>query len=193
MSYKKILVGLDQSFKDSAVFAKALELARPHVSSIMLMHTLKGDRELPDRLPIGKHQDDAKDMYMMLTRIHQQRVEQENHKAQKWLQLYFQQAVAKGIPTQIDCRVTSPALWLCELAHRWGADLIVIGHRENQGLKSVGSNSVSQYVLQHSPCSVLVVHSLMQLEELNQIAEKVPVKTMKTPASAILESQQYRV
>jgi nucleotide-binding universal stress UspA family protein len=192
MTFKKILVGLDQSFKDSAVFARALEQAKPHFSSMMLVHTLKGDQR-PNPMPAAEGNHDARDMSAMLSRMHQQRLDNEKQKAQEWLQMYFQQGISKGIPTQVDYRVISPALWLCELAQRWGADLIVIGHRDNHGIRSVGSDSVSQYVLQHSPCSVMIVHSLSQLESLNHIDREAPTKALKTPGSGILESQLYRV
>jgi nucleotide-binding universal stress UspA family protein len=198
MTFKKIVVGLDQSFKDSMVFARALEQAKPHISTMMMIHTLKYDRESIS-MGIGQHSDDAHDMYSMLQRRQQTRIEQATTKAHDWLEMYFQQAIAKGIPTQIDCRASEPGLWLCEVAQRWGADLIVIGHRENQGLKSVGSDSVTQYVLQHACCSVLVVNGIAPLQELNQINQQEQLskenlrKTVRTPAEGRLASQMFKV
>jgi nucleotide-binding universal stress UspA family protein len=198
MTFKKIVVGLDQSFKDSLVFSRALEQARPHVSSMIIVHTLKLDREAPS-MATGIHTSDAQDMYSMLQRRQQSRVQEATTKAHEWMEMYFQQSIAKGIPTQIDCRVSDPGLWLCEVAQRWGADLIVIGHREHQGFMAMGANSVSQYVLQHASCSVLVVNGIEQLQELNQIAhhEQRPkedlLKPVRTPAEARLESQMFRI
>jgi nucleotide-binding universal stress UspA family protein len=209
MTFKKIVVGLDQSFKDSMVFARALEQARTHVSQMLIVHTLKYDRETPATITSGvtsgNHTDDARDMYAMLQRRQQTRIKQASEKAHDWLEMYFQQAIAKGIPTQLDCRASEPGLWLCEVAQRWGADLIVIGHRDHQGLKSVGTDSVTQYVLQHSPCSVLVVNGVpnvpehQPLSELNQINQheqlkkQALVKSPRTAAQGILESQRFRI
>ncbi len=172
MAFKKIVVGLDQSFQDSIVFARALEQAKPHVSTMMIVHTLKYDREPMAMVALGgPRNDDARDMYSTLQRRQQTRLQQASTKAHDWLEMYFQQAIAKGIPAQIDCRASEPGLWLCEVAQRWGADLIVIGHRESQGVKSVGANSVTQYVLQHAHCSVLIANGMTPLQELPQTGQ----------------------
>ncbi|NJN49085.1 MAG: universal stress protein [Alkalinema sp. RL_2_19] len=194
MTYKKIVVGLDQSFKDSAVFARALEQSRPHSTAMMIVHTLKGDtsRSLTE-MPRGDHSSAARDMYNVISRQHQARLERDQQKAHSWLAMYLQQAIAKGIPTQVSCQSGNPGLWICETAQRWGADLIVIGHRENHGLRSVGNSSVTQYVLQHAPCSVLVVQGLPQLNELNPLQEEAPTKPMHTPAERRLASQRFKI
>jgi nucleotide-binding universal stress UspA family protein len=198
MTFKKILVGLDQSFKDSLVFGQALDQAKPHATSLMIVHTLHMDSDLSADLAAGAHAaethtGEAMDMYEMLRRMRQRRVDQERAKADQWLQFYFQQAIAKGIPTQIDCRVSEPELWLCDLAQRWGADLIVIGHHENHGLKRAGRGSVSQYVLQHAACSVLVVHGVLREDEFNRIDTIPEIKTIETPGHQRMMSQMYKI
>lgn len=202
MTFKKILVGLDQSFKDSLVFGQALNQAKPHVSSLMIVHSLNLESDIAVDLPVGKHSEDAMDMYAMLRRMRDRRFEKEQAKADQWLQFYFQQAIAKGIPTQVDCRVSVPELWLCDLAQRWGADLIVIGHHENHGLKRAGRGSVSQYVLQHAACSVLIVHGVLHADEFNRVEESptakpdiktVETKTVETSGHQRLMSQMYKI
>lgn len=195
MTFKKIVVGLDQSFKDSAVFAQALEQARPHQTSILLVHTIPAEPSMaPVHMPAGKHTSEARDMYKILSRQHQARFQRNKNKAQEWLEMYFQQALAKGIPTQVQCQSGDPGLWLCELAQRWGADLIIMGHRENHGLRSVGKNSISNYVLQHAPCSVLIIQGSPELDEFNQVDRTVQTKPLvTTPASDRLESQMFKI
>jgi nucleotide-binding universal stress UspA family protein len=146
MTFKKIVVGLGQLFQDDAVFARALEQSQSNVSQLMIIHTLKPDRELALNSRFQQQQQ-------------QTRLDQVSTKTHRWLETYREQAIAQGISTQIDCRSSDPGLWLCEVAQRWGADLIVMGHRANQGTKSAGANSVTQYMLQHAPCNVLVVMS----------------------------------
>ncbi len=194
MTFKKIVVGLDQSFKDSIVFNRALEQAKPHSSSIMIVHTLEShpsSREIS--LPIGQHAEVARDMYSMLARQHKERLERSKRQAKGWLEIYFQQAIAKGIPTQINCQSGNSGLWLCEMAQRWGADLIVIGHCENHGLRSVGHDSVSQYVLQHAPCAVLVIQGELPTPEFNDVEPVNQTKPVTTPATARLASQMFKV
>jgi nucleotide-binding universal stress UspA family protein len=202
MTFKKIVVGLDQSFKDSTVFTRALEQAKPHSSSIMIVHTLEShpsnmEISLPmvsDRPEvIGQHAEVARDMYSILSRQHKERLERSKRQAESWLELYFQQAIAKGIPTQVNCQSGNPGLWLCEMAQRWGADLIVIGHRENRGLRSVGNSSVTQYVLQHAPCAVLVIQGELPTPELNYVDRADQSKPVTTPATARLASQMFKV
>jgi nucleotide-binding universal stress UspA family protein len=148
MTFKKIVVGLGQSFQDDAIFARALEQAQPNLSQLMMIHTLK-----PDREPV---------LNSRFQQQQQTRLDQASTKAHRWLEAYREQAIAQGISTQIDCRSSDPGLWICEVAQRWGADLIVMGHRANQGAKSAGANSVTQYMLQHAPCDVLVVNSSVE-------------------------------
>ncbi|MEB3295618.1 MAG: universal stress protein [Synechococcales bacterium] len=161
MTFKRILVGLDQSFKDSWVFSRALEQAKPHLSSLLITHCLRAETDFPTAIPTGVTQDQrALDMYETLRRRQQRKMEQEYRKAQDWLQLYFQQAIAKGIPTRVECNIGLPEVQICELAERWNADLLVVGHREHRGIRQMARDSVSDYILHHAPCSVLVIHGV---------------------------------
>jgi nucleotide-binding universal stress UspA family protein len=160
----------------------------------MIIHTLKADRSRAlAEIPRGDHTMAARDMYNIMSRQHRERLERDQQKAHRWLEMYVQQAIAKGIPTQVSCQSGSPGLWICETAQRWAADLIVIGHRENHGLRSVGNSSVTQYVLQHAPCSVLVVQGIAHLNELTKIQEDAPTKPIHTPAERRLASQMFKV
>ena len=61
---------------------------------------------------------------------------------------------AKGISLQ-----GSPDTEITEYAKKWGADLIVVGRHERHGIDKLLSSSVSDSVVKHAPCSVLVVKS----------------------------------
>jgi nucleotide-binding universal stress UspA family protein len=181
MTFRKILVALDQSFQDAAIFRRALEQSKPHISSMMLVHTIRAQSRVesasqwptsdrpsastwPSQVPSAAHTDDALDMYATLERRRERHLNQELHKASDWIGLYIQQAMNKGIPAQGDCRIHEPGLHLCTVAKTWGADLIVMGHRESQGLRNQSMDSVSHYVMQHAPCSVLIVNAMSTAE-----------------------------
>ncbi|MFM2429633.1 MAG: hypothetical protein RLZZ511_846 [Cyanobacteriota bacterium] len=193
MTFKKILVGLDQSFKDSAVFARALAQAKPHSTSMMIFHALKVEPHHPEMPSSDGDNDTARDLYAMLARQHKARIERTKQKATNWLDLYFQQAIAKGIPTQVNCEAGNPGLWICEMAQRWGADLIVVGHRDNQGVRSVGNSSVTQYVLQHAPCPILVIQGLATLDEPDYFNRLEMPRTIATPGNDRLVSQMFKI
>ena len=50
-----------------------------------------------------------------------------------------------------------PATTICEVAEDEGADVIVVGNRGLHGRRRWLIGSVPQVVLQHAPCSVMVV------------------------------------
>jgi nucleotide-binding universal stress UspA family protein len=54
------------------------------------------------------------------------------------------------------CHGINPALDIAELATKIGADLIVVGHREQKLLARLWNGSVGQQLIAHAPCSVLV-------------------------------------
>lgn len=181
MTFRRILVGLSQSFQDSLVFRRALEQARPHMSELLLVHSLKPDRDMS--IPAGYHTPDALDMYATLQRAKQRRAETELNRAQDTLSLYVENAQAKGIPAQIDCRAAQPEVRICELAEYWQADLIVLGHRDQGGVRQLGFESVTQYVIQRVGCSVLVVHGV---EARQSIHEWDTIPDLRSQTDAIL-------
>lgn len=51
----------------------------------------------------------------------------------------------------------NPEKVITDYAKHWGADLIVVGSRDHSLLERLFLGSVSEGVMKHSPCSVLVV------------------------------------
>lgn len=62
-----------------------------------------------------------------------------------------------GLSTEVDVRKGDPAHEIIRAATDWGADLIVMGTRGRTGLQRLLLGSVARTVLQHAPCSVLIV------------------------------------
>jgi nucleotide-binding universal stress UspA family protein len=50
-----------------------------------------------------------------------------------------------------------PEMAISDYAKKWGADLIVVGWRDRSRVERLLLGSVSQSVVKHAPCSVLVV------------------------------------
>ncbi|HAC64709.1 MAG TPA: universal stress protein, partial [Cyanothece sp. UBA12306] len=68
-----------------------------------------------------------------------------------------EEAIQAGVKAEYQQIAGTPGKSICKVAAEWKADLIVVGHRGLSGLKELLLGSVSNYVLHHAPCSVLIV------------------------------------
>lgn len=155
MRYRKILVALDRSPQAEAVFEQALELATKEEASLMVFHCMS--LELPRSGLYGEIYGTA------LTDFSgelQAQWKQEKEEVNEWLTSYYQRATAYGVPTQWASKLGEAARTIRELADSWNADLVVLGRRGHRGLAEVVLGSVSNHVIHHAPCSVLVVQGI---------------------------------
>lgn len=154
MGYQKILVALDRSPHGEAVFERALAIAKQDGASLMLFHCLP--LESPTLTPYTAFYSEELADFSRL--IHEE-LEKEAKEVRQWLSEYAQKASDEGVPCEWDWKIGEPGRWIRELAHTWGADLVVLGRRGLRGLAEMFLGSVSNYVVHHVPCSVLVVQS----------------------------------
>lgn len=150
MVYKKILTPLDFSPKSEVVFNKAVEIAQQNKASLMLLHCIPFEYYMPYGSFIGEAWGDFPTMLS-------ERLEKEKDKTIKELSDYAQKAQTKGIQVEWDWKVGEAGGWIRKIAETWGADLIVLGRRGLSGLSEVLLGSVSNYVIHHVTCSVLLV------------------------------------
>ena len=68
-------------------------------------------------------------------------------------------AMDAGVQAEYTQTVGKPGKTICDLAKNWEADLILMGRRGYSALGELVLGSVSQYVVHHGPCSVLIVQS----------------------------------
>lgn len=165
MTFHKILVALDNSIQSPTVFEHALEQAQADNGCLMIVHTVRTDTEVSTGAFMGLGTIADVDMYGALKKLKQEQVQRQIQHAQEWLNPYYQRAIAAGIPTELDCRSGEPAVWICDLARNWDADLIILGRRGHQGVKEIVLGSVSNYVVHHAPCSVLVVQGIVSASD----------------------------
>lgn len=160
MSYRKILVAIDRSSQSDIVFEQALKLAKQSDASLMVLHCL------PTETPRTGYYGGifGRELISYSYQI-QSRLTQEREEARDWLTRYGQRAMAEGVPTEWDLKTGEAGIAIRELASSWNADLIVVGRRGRQGLTEVILGSVSNYVIHHAPCCVLVVQGISQQAE----------------------------
>ncbi len=166
MTFKRILVGIDRSTLETKIFEQAINLAQTNSAELKLVHCLNQlsgpDMPLiPGSTGINWYPTTGIGLQPVgtgnLDPVSPDAWRQTIENAEVWLQDYAQQAIAQGIPTAHTCQVGDPGSELCQLARDWSADLIIIGRRGYRGLTEALLGSVSNHIVHHAPCSVLIV------------------------------------
>ncbi len=155
----KILVAVDRSDNNKAVFDSAVSLAQTTGATLMLIHILTendaGYPVLPTYAyyPILDERDYA---------TYQEKLTEYKQWGIDFLQDLTNQATEAGVKTEYTQLVGHPGRMICELASTWSADVILVGSRGLKGLKEMFLGSVSNYVTHHAPCSVLIIRTAVE-------------------------------
>ncbi|MBD2042469.1 universal stress protein [Microcoleus sp. FACHB-672] len=152
MEFQRILVGIDRSTQADAVFQKALLLAKRERAYLKVFHCIP----VPP-VPIASRMDLYGEGLNGAAQKQQERLQQEVAEVEAWLQTYLQQALALGVQAQLEYQLGDAGFWIREIAVSWDADLVVIGRRGRSKLAELVLGSVSNYVVHHTHCSVMIV------------------------------------
>ena len=158
MSFKKIFAALDDSELGHRVFTQALELALSDSAQVMLFNCVTvstvGQTAVPIPVDLGMNVE-LMDQAYQAQRL---RLERDVKQASGLLKNYCDAAATKGLQVEFDCKMDGdPGHCICESAANCGADLIVLGRRGRTGFTEAFLGSVSNYVVHHASCSVLVI------------------------------------
>lgn len=160
MNFKRILVAINHSPLTSAVFDGALHLAQQEQAHLMILTCIANVAELnsvvgSDGMMYGYG------LYPIGTGFSQsaysETIQSENHEAESWLQEYCQKAKALNVPVEHQHHFTDPGSTICSAAQEWNADLVVLGRHDHSAIAEFFTGSVSNHVMHHVNCSVLVV------------------------------------
>lgn len=162
--FKKILVAIDYSAGSKQVFETALSLAKTNQGNLILLHVLSVDEVDPTMPPyLIRHKDRCIHVDSWIMRQANEIYDQEcfnfQQKGIKLLRSFTEKAIAAGVSTEFSQITGHPSSTICEFAHSCHADVIVMGKRGHQGLKPMFLGSVSNYVIHHSPCSILLAQA----------------------------------
>jgi nucleotide-binding universal stress UspA family protein len=156
--FERILVAIDTSSSDRHVFDTALSLAQLTQARLLLAHVLSdldpmnaSDRGRRDALGGNSRYDEMP---------RSSNAASHNANGLEMLRQFHAIAKASGIGADIAQPLANPGDKLCNLAIDWGADLIVMGRREPADLQASTQGSVSDYVVCHTACPVLVIQHL---------------------------------
>lgn len=161
MTFARILVALDQPELREAVFWRSLALAQACQGSLHLLHVLS-PRFLGDP-GFASASTTFSDLGTYPTfvdpTVWQQQNQVQTEQAAAWLSEYSQTALNRDIETSFSHPVGEAGQEICQAATDWSADLVIVGRRGRSSLSEVLLGSISQYVLHHAPCDVLVVQA----------------------------------
>lgn len=157
--FQNILVAIDRSNTSHQAFDTALSLAKVTGARLILLHILSSeDEEAPHRPTLL-----GKDFYprgssRSVVQIYEDLWAAYEDRGLTLVQSRATEAIAQGIATETIQRVGRPGPMICEFALEARADLIILGRQgEGATLNDLLLGSVSNYVLHHAPCSVLVI------------------------------------
>ncbi|MGF1536868.1 MAG: universal stress protein [Elainellaceae cyanobacterium] len=146
---KKMLVALDYDDTCARVFEQAVDLAQATQATLNLLTVLAPQTN--DGFTFTPYSD--QDWAASLGRYREIETA-----SLTLLKGFADRAQAAGIETEVTQDAGNPGPAICRLADRWGADLIIVGSHGRTGLSEMLLGSVSNYVVHHAPCSVLIIH-----------------------------------
>lgn len=150
--FSRILVAMDSSTEGNHIFEEALSIAKMTNARLMLMHVLSATEvECLDIYEgaLGRSLDGLNS--------HTEQWESARQHCLATLRSRHATMCDAGISADIGLPAGNPGYQICEMAHKWGADLILLGRRGLTEQEEELLSSVSNYVLHHAPCAILVV------------------------------------
>lgn len=173
--FHKILAVIDRSPANKRVFEEALSLATAHKANLILLHVLSGEEENSPIMSAYPIAGDHNDYYHYLhldpalakeaNELYHRQWKAFETQGIKILRYFANRAIAAGVTTEFSQITGSPSSTICEFAQSCHADVIIIGRRGYSGLKELFLGSVSNYVVHHAPCSVLLVQTPIEQKQ----------------------------
>ncbi len=136
--FSSILVAVDGSQSAEKAFEKSIYLAQKCDSKLDVVHVISCE--------LG---GDSATTFEL--------IEELKNKAEKMLDKYKIQATKSDVPIEITVTQGDPAQVIIELAKTKRYDLIIMGTRGKSAIQELLIGSVSQKVMHHASCPVMVV------------------------------------
>ena len=169
--FNKILVAIDRSAASKEVFNKALSLAKADTGCLILLHVLSVEESDSPFMSsyLMQHKNRCIHVDPQIMRQANEEFDREwadfKQKGMELLRSFSKKAIAAKVSTEFTQITGQPSSTICEFARSCQADAIVIGRRGRSGLQEMLLGSVSNYVVHHAPCSIMLVQTPI-LEEL---------------------------
>lgn len=173
---QKILVALDLLDDNEIVFAQALDLAVATGADLMLVHALSGLDNASPALSTSPGWDYYTGANDSAWRLYQSDWLAYEQRGLETLRHYVQRAGQSGVKGEFLQSAHDPGRLICQVAQNWMADAIVVGSHGRRGLSALLLGSVSNHVMHHAPCSVMVVRLNLAQPRGQQLEDGQPQK-----------------
>ena len=171
--FKTILVALDTDEDCSSVFDQALDLAKSTDATLELLGVLTPAND--DTIPLTAYYPDFGNYPLTVDadiwESAWKRYTAYKERGKAILTRFAEQAAAVGVQAKVTQAEDTPGRAIRDRAISEAVDLIVVGSHGRKGLSEIFMGSVSNYVMHHAPCSVLVVHTPPNNQKQNKTAE----------------------
>lgn len=165
---QRILVALDLC--EPEVFETALSLAIAVDADLLLLHVFSVSTFSSS---FSYTLENASTVSQQTWALYQKQWQDYVDKSLETLRAYTGRAEAAGLAADLIRSANAPGPGICSMAKTWNADMIVIGSHQRTGMRELLLGSVSNYVMHHAPCSVMVV----SLENEAESKENAPSET----------------
>lgn len=157
--FRHILVALDLSELGRRVMQRAIALAQATGARLTLLHVLSSEETMSPTMPLIPVPDYYSTLSATTMELYQEEWKSFESRGKQMLEGYRAEAEMTQVVVETIQQSGSPGRVICRLAEELDADLILIGRRGHSGLSELLIGSVSNYVVHHGKCSVMVVNA----------------------------------
>lgn len=156
MSFNRILLAIDDSKYAENIRKQGLEIAKIHQAELMLFRCIPHP-DIPVVNSVAYEMGLGIEEVTYNYRQQQERLIQTTQDTLEQLKNECEIATNHQIKITYQYTIGEPGQSICEAAKAWPASMIIIGRKGHSALVEVLIGSVSNYVIHHAECAVLVI------------------------------------
>lgn len=153
-----ILVAIDQSATSHRAFETALDMAKNLGAELTLVHALDVFDSASPQQPKVLVNGYSMDLDRLLHESYERQWTEFVDHYESLLKQKQEEARAADVAANYRQAYGRPGSTICQAAKEVHADLIVVGSHGRKGFSEMILGSVSNYIMHHAPCSVMVIH-----------------------------------
>ena len=189
---RKIVVGLDSSDLSQNALQRAILLAQSYNAELKLVHVLVDSEPGAPQFSGYFGGPIYPSISSTVVESYQTAWNQFVEHSQSLLNQQISETRQTGVDVSGVLLYGNPGAQLCEIARTWNADLVVVGSRGLSGISELLIGSVSNYVLHHALCSVLVIHGEKEPSDDTRKTDKDDHNQLKRILVAMDKSETSR-